>query len=349
MASSIIVEWSRFVDEASPESSNVALGSNDPIGKAMTTILLGHFERAAPPTYSEMTFLLRKVHGECHALLTSFALEGKVSKDRIPTLASKIDPLGSTSDTFTLATAQLTVTKHFDALAGLLSKHAAKHVLPSLKDRRNKVMVSIGRYGVMKERYDVQVMAGVGAALVALRVLPAKIGPVVKAIMDSVKVRSHCVSLCRYHADISQKEENPVLQSRSANSVASLIHLCGSPLHAGRPNPSDKVIKNLFTFLCQDTSINPVFSLNTEGIVSLKEDKPKKASKGASVEEEETEEQISMRVMRRGALVSFEALAQTFGGELLSKVPKFWEGIAQPLITQFDGKPAWKGNDRLDG
>lgn len=189
MASSIVTEWSHFVDESSLDARNHALGSTDYIGKDLATTLLGHFERPLPPTYSEMTSLLRKVHGECHALLTSFALEGKVSKDRIPTLPAKIDPLGHTSDTFSLNTAQTTVTKHFDALAGLLSKHATKHVLPNLKERRNKVMVSIGRYGVMKERYDVQIMAGIGAALVGLRVLPAKIGPVVKAIMDSVKVR----------------------------------------------------------------------------------------------------------------------------------------------------------------
>jgi TATA-binding protein-associated factor len=50
-------------------------------------------------------------------------------------------------------------------------------------------MISVGKYGVMKERYDTQVMAGVGGALVALQTLPAKIGPVVKAIMDSIKVR----------------------------------------------------------------------------------------------------------------------------------------------------------------
>lgn len=139
---------------------------------------------------------------------------------------------------------------------------------------------------------------------------------------------------------VLQKEENPVLQSRSAAAVASLVHLCGSSLHAGRPNPSDKVIKNLFTFLCQDTSVNPVFSLLTEGIVSLKEDKPKKQPKaGSATEEEETEEQIAMRVMRRGALVSFEKLAEKFGADLLDKVPKFLDRIAHPLITHYEGEP----------
>lgn len=188
MASSIITQWSQLVDEATPEAQSRALGETDDIAKELLTVLLGHFERPLPPTYSEMTALLKRVYSECQALLGAFASEGKISKDRIPNLPSRIDPLGSTSQSFTLATAQQTVTKHFDALSSLLSKNATKNVLPSLKDRRNKVMVSIGRYGVMKERYDVQVMAGIGGALVALRVLPPKIGPVVKAIMDSIKV-----------------------------------------------------------------------------------------------------------------------------------------------------------------
>lgn len=188
MASAIITQWTSSVDKTAPNARDIALGANDDIAKELVAILLGHFERPLPPTYSEMTALLKKVHIECQALLSSFASEGKVPKDRIPTLPSKIDPLGSSSDTFTLNIAQTTITKHFDALSALLSKHAFKNVLPSLKDRRNKVMVSIGRYGVMKERYDVQVMAGIAGALVALRVLPPKIGQVVKAIMDSIKV-----------------------------------------------------------------------------------------------------------------------------------------------------------------
>lgn len=97
------------------------------------------------------------------------------------------------------------------------------------------------------------------------------------------------------------------------------------------------MIKNLFTFLCQDTTINPIFTTSVEGIVSLKEDKPKKQAK-AGVEDEETEEQISMRVMRQGALSAFQRLGEVFGPELLDRVPKFWEGVSQPLIKGFEGK-----------
>jgi len=69
--------------------------------------------------------------------------------------------------------------------------------------------------------------------------------------------------------------------------------------------------------------------------LSLKDEKPKKVIKG--VEEEETEEQISMRIMRRGALMAFERIAARFKGELFDRVGKFWDGISAPLVTAFDG------------
>ena len=177
MASSIITErYSDIVDKS------------DPLAVEVASLLLGHFEQARPATYSEMTALLKRIQTDCQALMTAFNVEGKVSKDRIPSLPSTIDSLGSSSGSFSLATAQTVISSHFDALAKLLSKHASKSVLPSLKDRQMRIMMSVGKYGVMKERYDTQVMAGIGGALVALRTLPAKIGPVVKAIMDSIKV-----------------------------------------------------------------------------------------------------------------------------------------------------------------
>jgi TATA-binding protein-associated factor len=181
---------------ASPSAHQVYMASSivtesdsaTPISGEITTLLLGYFERPRPATYSEMSALLKRIQIDCQALMQAFNTEAKVSKDRIPTIPTTVDPLSTSSSTFSLATAQMVISKHFDALCSLLSKHAAKNVLPSLKDRQMRIMISVGKYGVMKERYDTQVMAGIGGALVALGSLPAKIGPVVKAIMDSVKV-----------------------------------------------------------------------------------------------------------------------------------------------------------------
>lgn len=116
------------------------------------------------------------------------------------------------------------------------------------------------------------------------------------------------------------------------------MDFCNSPLFSGKSNPSDKIVKNLFTFLCQDVTITPVFTVNaeaTEGILSLKEDKQPQARKNAAgVKDvpEETEEQIASRITRRGALQSFNAMAERFKGDLFDRVPVCWQSLSSSVL-----------------
>jgi len=136
-----------------------------------------------------MGLLLNRLHSECQALLTGFNVEGKIAKDKIPALPKRVDAASKSYNAFSVSTAQLAVGQHFETLAALLSKSTPKTVLPSLQDRRKMVISSIGYFSVMKERYDVQVSSAVAGALIALRVMPPRIGTVIKSVMDSVKVR----------------------------------------------------------------------------------------------------------------------------------------------------------------
>jgi TATA-binding protein-associated factor len=139
--------------------------------------------------------------------------------------------------------------------------------------------------------------------------------------------------------------------------VGALIAFCCSPNFALPVNPTDKVLKNLFTFLNSDTSATPVFSTDTEGILSLKDaPAPQQTKKGAVAAAEETEEQIAARIMRRGALGALGAIARRFGAELFATVPKFWEGISAALqmadqdVATLDARLAEpsKGQDLVD-
>lgn len=169
-------------------TSTSPLPSHDAAAKEFTDILVKRIESRPPATYTEMTLILTRIASECQALLTAFNVEGKVSKDRVPSIPKRVDPLSNSSDVFSLASAQSVVGPTFDALSRLLTKNATKTVLPSLEDRRRKVIGSIGYFSVMKERYDVQVDSAIAGALIALRTMPAKFGPVIKAVMESVKV-----------------------------------------------------------------------------------------------------------------------------------------------------------------
>ncbi|WVW85765.1 hypothetical protein I302_107803 [Kwoniella bestiolae CBS 10118] len=326
MATAILQEWALAHDkDQSPDSELTSLGSTHELATPLVPILIERIESPPPATYHEMSVILQRIYTECHALLNAFNVEGKISKDRIPSLPSRLDPLSTAPDVFSLATAQQAVGPTFEGLSKILSKPAQKVALGSLKDRQRKVMGSIGYFSVMKERYDTQVMAGIASALVALRVMPSKIGPVIKSLMDAVK-----------------KEENEILQTRAASSVAAFIEYTTTPLFTGRVNPSDKVVRNLFTFLCSDTSVTPIFAPGpsaSSGIITLKDEKVAAASaakKGSGKDiVEESEEQIAARVTRRGALEAFKALADKFGDRLFEGVPKFWEGITAALLAHF--------------
>ena len=168
------------------ENSKPAVAAFDRIAAApLTETLVARISSPPPSTYYEMQPLLQRLHRECIALLSAFNVEAKISKDKIPSI-----PL----DHFDLLTAQEVVGRHFDALAGLMTPKLAKTALPALKDRQRKVMGSIGYFSVMKERYDVTVTAGVAGALIAVGEMPPKIGPVIKAVMDSVRVSEESLS-----------------------------------------------------------------------------------------------------------------------------------------------------------
>ena len=141
-----------------------------------------------------------------------------------------------------------------------------------------------------------------------------------------------------------------ILQCRGAASVASLVAYCYSPLFAGKTNPVDKVIKNLFTFLNQDTSTTPVFkpTSDQEGIISLNEDRPPPTTKDRNAVPEESEGQIAMRVTRRGALQAFKCLADEFERDLFDTVPKLWEGISAAVLL-YNGELEEADQKILDG
>ena len=313
MASIVIQRWAEDSQKSKEEGDEPFWNLNDHTRQVGDAVLA---RVTSPPlvTYDEMTTILIRIQAECSALLAAFSVEGKVAK--VPTLPSKVDPLSQSADNFTIVTAQNVIGQHFSDLSKKLTPAVSKKVLPSLRDRQRKIMASVGFFSVMKERLDVQSAAAIAGALVGLQRMPDKFGPVVKSLMDGVK-----------------KEESEILQARAAASVASFVAFCNTPLFTGATNPSAKIVKNLFTFLCQDTAVTPVFATTSDGIQTLKDEKPQPTKKGAAVEEpEETENQRSTRITRRGATSAFNALSKQFGDRLFEAVPKYWEGLSAPLV-----------------
>lgn len=261
-----------------------------------------------------MGSILERLQGDCKALYTAFGQQGKVPADKLPTVPSPAS--------FSIQQAQQAATS-FPVLQSLMGKGVRKTVLPALEERQRKIVTAIGYYEATKAKHDRQVFAALGSAVVAMRAIPAKLTPVIRSITNSIKA-----------------EEDVDLQARSANAIAAFIDICSAPDSPVRSNPSDKLVKNLCTFLCQDVSRTPIFAASKglkKGILTL-EYKPArglatKDSKEASVESEDV---VTARLVYRGAQLALSELAARFGPELLNRVPKLWSCMSETLLSVYE-------------
>ncbi|CAO1627101.1 unnamed protein product [Jaminaea pallidilutea] len=313
----VVQEWSAAA-EGDGQSQPVELY---PELAGVSSKLLSMIETPPPPTWSEMSVQLSRIQLECQALLRAFQQEGKVAKGKIPTLPTKVDPLGKEADAFTCEMAETSVTRLFDDLVAEIGPKTRKQALPILQDRQRKIIASIGFYREAKDKQDTQVLAAVSAAVIALKTLPAKLNPLIRSIMNSVKF-----------------EENAELQQRSAKAVASLIEHCRSP--GAKADPSPKIIRNLAAFVCQDTTQTSVFASVTNiksGIMSLNSEK---SSSAAGKWEEESEQVRQGKLIRRGAEMVLQEMATMFGADLFSIAPALWESMTTHLLAVYGDESA---------
>ncbi|SPO28928.1 related to MOT1 - transcriptional accessory protein [Ustilago trichophora] len=317
LAAAIIQEWAQAC-----AGLGFDLKDSSAVVADIASRLINVLETPAPPTYAEMTVMLQRIQVECQGLYNSFQRDAKVAKAKIPALPTTVDPLGMMVDAFTIDTAKSVAQSGFESLLAQAGSKAKKAALPLLEDRRRKLIAAIGFYQANKERQDTQVFASIAGAVISLKVLPSKLNPVIRSIMNSVKF-----------------EENLDLQTRSARSVAKLIEYCVSP--SAKSNPSDKIVKNLCAFVCQDTTRVAIFvnSRNArEGILSMNE--PAVVAKGpgrtsAKDETVESEEVLQGKLIRRGAAAALAQLADLFGERLFDVVPMLWQCMSSALLRTF--------------
>jgi len=60
--------------------------------------------------------------------------------------------------------------------------------LPAIDAKQREIAASISQYGEIKEPHDARVSAAVAGALIALREMPPKLNPVIRSVMNGVKV-----------------------------------------------------------------------------------------------------------------------------------------------------------------
>ncbi|KAL0580433.1 TATA-binding protein-associated factor mot1 [Marasmius crinis-equi] len=301
-------------------STHAPLIETSPLAKELSTKSSMWLQGNPPVAYHEMAVSLARIHNDCFALLNGFATDCKLPISNIPQLGSEIDVTGERPGCFTIETAQAAVGPFFTRLKDSLGR-AKKKEVAALVDKRALVVASIERYNEVKTQHDVRVSAAVAAAYVAFQSTPDKFSPIVKGIMNGIK-----------------NEENFDLQSRSAVAVASFIEFCR---HHQLPQPPEKIVKNLCTFLCQDTEQTPTFAYTRktlDGILSFQSANSTQRNGKDSAKDKDApppEDSAKSKISRRGAGLAFNELSSKFGADLVTVVPNMWTSMVGGLESAF--------------
>ena len=334
LAAVIAEEWARMYDEAAPPDAPLLINASS-LADELSAEALVWLQEDPPAAYHEMAFSLARIHGECYNLLQSFSTDCKLPFTAIPSLGSEIDITGEREGCFTIEVGKKAVGPMFDGLKGTLGR-TKKRELSVISDKRLKVVSSIDHYLEVKVQHDIRISAACAAAFIAFKSTPDKVSPIVKGIMNSIKV-SLMLSLLKSGLTLEQNEENVDLQTRSAVAVGCFVKFC---VDHNLVQPPDKIVKNLCTFLCQDAEQTPTFSYTTtilDGILSFPGSKAAATlAESAKKDHAPTAENcntIKSRITRRGSVLAFVELSNRFGSHLLDVVPKMWNSMAGGLTS----------------
>ncbi|KAK3341001.1 hypothetical protein B0H65DRAFT_431475 [Neurospora tetraspora] len=281
--------------------------------------LLAIIEQERPSHYRDLVTYVQRVRSQSQQLLNLCRDHGKVSQSKLPTLAVVVqgEPEAGPG-AFSIANAEKVVNEDFERLKKIMAPGQRLIAVKDLNEARDLVVIAIEEAKAAKEARHTRIRAAAACALVSMEVLPKKPSPLIKAIMDSVK-----------------GEENHLLQCRSATSVARLVQLF---TESGRRGPGDKIVANLVKYTCVETAETPEFPQHahkTNVILSM------------SKEEDRAEhddpikfamEAKKAHITRRGAKQALEVLSQTYGPELLSRVPSLHAFMEEPLVRAFSGE-----------
>ncbi len=179
-------EWAHDYERMSP--SGPLLKEKSALAKDVSLKTLAWLQGPPPPAYHEMTVMLIRIHTDCVALLHSFNQDCKLPMSSIPFLGTEIDVTGTNPQAFTIETAQAACGPMFTRLKESLGR-TKKRELAAISEKRTAIVANIDRYNEVKAQHDTRVSAAFAAAFVAFKSTPDKVSPIVKGVMNGIKVR----------------------------------------------------------------------------------------------------------------------------------------------------------------
>ncbi|KAI1082259.1 hypothetical protein F5B20DRAFT_29430 [Whalleya microplaca] len=272
-----------------------------------------------PTQYRDLVSFIQRVRSQCQQLVNLFRDHGKVALNKLPTLAVVVQGEAEAGPgAFSLTTADKCVGDDYDRLKKAMAPAQRLIASQQLNDARVAAITAIDEAKSIKDTRDVRIKAAAACALIAMKLLPKKPSPLIRGIMDSIKL-----------------EENQQLQIRSAETIGRLVQLF---TEKGRRGPADKVVSNLVKFSCVEVAETPEFPVHatkTDVILSMQkeEDRVDHGSDAAKF----AREAKGARITRRGAKEALEILSVTFGADLFTIVPSLRIFMEEPLVKAFSG------------
>ncbi|KAM6916245.1 TATA-binding protein-associated factor 172 [Xenentodon cancila] len=292
--------------------------------------------------YDEIAIPFTRMQNECKQLLALLADSQIDLQDRFNCSVFTIDQANELVTTiFTESTASLNAkSKQWQALDG----------------KRQQAQSTVMETNTEWQQLHLRVHMFTACAVINLQVLPDKLNPLVRPLMEAIK-----------------REENTLIQGYAASFIAKLLRQC-----AGRsPCPNPKIIKNLCASACVDSAVTPSSASpvpsthedvkgsgmerdsmhhmvnKTRGIITLyrhqraafaitsKRGPAPKAPKtpatelppGSTIGTDNDESKKPFLIQRRGAEFSLTTIARHFGADLTKSLPYLWENTVGPLRT----------------
>ncbi|GAM29011.1 hypothetical protein SAMD00019534_121870 [Acytostelium subglobosum LB1] len=204
-------------------------------------------------------------------------------------------------------------------IKNLIPTSVKSGLIDQLEGRRKTILSTVGYIEKLQKELHTCVLAAYDGLLIASNNIPAKVTPVIRSLLHSIR-----------------NEEDEVYQNRTSASLAHFIERCVTR----KPCPNDKVVKSMFSVLCEDRTQTPLASDGVDG----KSDDDANGKSAA-----ESDEIKIARLGRRGAHEFFTSMSKRMGAQLFTNIPSFMALMTQNCVqvhqeTQSDNFDAIKNN-----
>ncbi|XP_016085602.1 TATA-binding protein-associated factor 172-like [Sinocyclocheilus grahami] len=302
--------------------------------------------------YDEIAIPFTRMQNECKQLIALLADAHIDVRERI------------NSTVFTIDQANELVTTIFSECTSSLNLKSRQFQL--LDSKKLQARSTVCETSTEWQQLQLRVHTFTACAVVGLAMLPDKLNPVVRPLMEAAR-----------------REENMLVQGYAASNIARLLQLCA----ARSPCPNAKIVKNLCSSVCVDPMLTPSAACpvppastpaiqesskasvaekdamhhmvnKSKGIITLyrhqkaafaitsKRGPTPKAPKttnndlplGGSITTETDESKKPCLIQRRGAEFCLMTVARHFGKELTKTLPYLWESMTGPLRNALDAQ-----------